>query len=190
MFEEETKMKNLKSVLAVLTALCLMLCLAVPVFATEELSVTSASVSNEAVSTEPTTTEEATAPTAEEGFEGAQPGAEEEEGDIEIPLEDLENADEPEADEHDHDHEEEAESTGHKVVRIILTVLEVIASLALIIIVLIQSGKESGLSGAIAGNSDSYMSKGNRATMDKKLASMTKWVAAAWVVLTLALSLI
>lgn len=173
-------MKNLKSVLAVLTALCLMLCLAVPVFATEELSVTSASVSNEAVSTEPT---------VEEGFEGAQPGAEVEDGDIEISLDDTTA---PVEEEHDHEQEEQTddETTGHKVIRIILTVLEVIASLALIIIVLIQSGKESGLSGAISGNSDSYMSKGNRATLDKKLASMTKWVAAVWVVLTLILSLI
>ena len=46
-----------------------------------------------------------------------------------------------------------------EVVKIILTVLEVIASVALIAVVLVQSGKEAGLSGAIAGNSESYMSK-------------------------------
>ena len=73
---------------------------------------------------------------------------------------------------------------------IVLTVIEVLLSIALIVVVLLQSGKESGLSGALSGNSDSYMSKGNRATLDKKLASMTKWVALVWVVLTLALSLI
>jgi len=74
------------------------------------------------------------------------------------------------------------------VVSIILTVLEVIASIALIAVVLLQSGKESGLSGAIAGNSNSYMSNNKNGGLDKKLASATKWVALAWIVLTLILS--
>ena len=73
---------------------------------------------------------------------------------------------------------------------IVLTVLEAIASVAMILVVLLQSGKEAGLSGAIAGNSESYMSKGKGGNLDKVLASATKWIALAWVVLTLALSLI
>lgn len=76
-----------------------------------------------------------------------------------------------------------------EVVKIILTVLEVIASLALILVVLVQSGKQAGLSGAIAGNSESYMNKTNGG-LDKTLASATKWVALAWILLTLSLSLI
>ena len=76
-----------------------------------------------------------------------------------------------------------------EVVKIILTVLEVIASLALVLVVLMQSGKEAGLSGAIAGNSESYMSKSGSG-LDKTLASATKWVALAWILLTLSLSLI
>ena len=76
------------------------------------------------------------------------------------------------------------------VLRIILIVLEVIASIALIAVVLLQSGKEAGLSGAIAGNSDSYMSKSKNAGMDKMLAKSTKWIALAWILLTLILSLI
>ena len=76
------------------------------------------------------------------------------------------------------------------VLEIILIVLEVIASLALILIVLFQSGKEAGLSGAVAGGSDTYLSKNKSASLDKKLASATKWVALAWVVVTLVLSLV
>ena len=76
------------------------------------------------------------------------------------------------------------------VLRIIVTVLEVIASLLLIVVVLMQSGKEAGLSGAIAGNSDSYMSKSKKGGLDKTLASATKWIALAWILLTLTLSLI
>ena len=77
-----------------------------------------------------------------------------------------------------------------EVVKIILTVLEVIASVALVIVVLMQSGKEAGLSGAISGNSDSYLSKSGKGGLDKLLARATKWVALAWLVLTLTLSLL
>ena len=76
-----------------------------------------------------------------------------------------------------------------EILRIVLTVLEVIASVALIAVVLVQSGKEAGLSGAIAGNSESYMSKSGNG-LDKMLAKATKWIALVWIVLTLVLSLI
>jgi preprotein translocase subunit SecG len=77
-----------------------------------------------------------------------------------------------------------------EALKIVLTVLEVIASVVLIAIVLMQSGKEAGLSGAIAGNTESYMSKSKGGNLDKVLASATKWVALAWIVLTLVLNLI
>ena len=77
-----------------------------------------------------------------------------------------------------------------EVVKIILTVLEVIASVALIAVVLLQSGKEAGLSGALAGNNDSYMNKSKMGGLDKMLAKLTKWIALAWIVLTLILCLI
>ena len=73
---------------------------------------------------------------------------------------------------------------------IVLTVLEAIASVAMILVVLMQSGKEAGLSGAIAGGSETYMSKNKKGGMDKTLASATKWIALVWVLLTLALSLV
>ena len=72
----------------------------------------------------------------------------------------------------------------------ILTVLEAIASVALIVIVLLQSGKEEGLSGALSGNANSYLGKGKGKNLDQVLASATKWVALVWVVLTLSLSLV
>ena len=77
-----------------------------------------------------------------------------------------------------------------EVVKIILTVLEVIASVALIDVVLVQTGKEAGLSGALAGNNESYMNKSKMGSLDKMLAKATKWIALAWIVLTLLLSLI
>ena len=76
------------------------------------------------------------------------------------------------------------------VLETILIVLEAICSVALIAVVLMQSGKEAGLSGALSGSSDSYMSKNKKGNLDAMLASSTKWIALAWVLLTLSLSLV
>ena len=71
----------------------------------------------------------------------------------------------------------------------VLIVLELLSSIALIVIVLLQSGKEAGL-GAIAGNTDTYMGKNKTGSLDKKLASITKWIALVWILLTLSLHLV
>ena len=76
------------------------------------------------------------------------------------------------------------------VLKTILIVLEAICSIALIGVVLLQSGKEAGLSGALSGSSDSYMSKNKKGNLDAMLASSTKWIALAWILLTLSLSLV
>ena len=71
---------------------------------------------------------------------------------------------------------------------IVLSVLVSILSIALIAVVLLQEGNEQGL-GALAGNADSYMNKTGK---DGKsiVAASTKWIAAAWLVLTLCLSFV
>ena len=74
-----------------------------------------------------------------------------------------------------------------EILKTVLIVLEVIAGLALVLVVLFQSGKEAGLSGALAGKSETYMSKNKNGNLDKMLATSTKWVALVWVLLTLAL---
>lgn len=76
------------------------------------------------------------------------------------------------------------------MLRIVLTVIQVLTALFLICVVLLQSGKNAGLSGAIAGAADSFMSKNKASTWDAKLAKSTKWVAALFIILTLVLSLI
>lgn len=76
------------------------------------------------------------------------------------------------------------------VLVMVLSILEVIASVALIVVVLLQSGKEAGLSGALSGNSDSYMNKSKRGGMDKVLATSTKWVGLVWLLLAVALGVV
>ncbi len=73
-----------------------------------------------------------------------------------------------------------------EIIKTILIVLEVLASIALIVIVLFQSGKESGME-ALSGKNESYLGKSKAGSLDKILASCTKWVALAWAVLALAL---
>jgi preprotein translocase subunit SecG len=76
------------------------------------------------------------------------------------------------------------------MVRTILTVIQVITALVIICVIMLQSGKNAGLSGAIAGAADSFLSKSKASTWDARLARSTKWIAIVFLVLTLVLSLI
>ena len=69
-----------------------------------------------------------------------------------------------------------------------VTILQLVCGLLLTLVVLAQSGKSSGLSGAIGGIADSYMSKSKAKSFDAKLAKGTKWIGAALVILTLVLN--
>ena len=73
---------------------------------------------------------------------------------------------------------------------IFVTILQLIVGVVLATMILFQSGKSRGLSGAIGGGSETYMSKGKGKNLDQVLASATKWVALAWIILTLCLSLV
>ena len=75
-------------------------------------------------------------------------------------------------------------------VTVIFAVLQLLSGLALTVIVLMQSGKSAGLSGAISGGAETFLSKGQAQTLDAKLAKATKWFALAFVVLTLVLNLV
>ena len=73
---------------------------------------------------------------------------------------------------------------------LVITILQVVSGLVVSIIILLQSGKSAGLSGAIAGGADTFFSKGKSKTLDQKLAKATKWIALVFVLLTLALHII
>ena len=72
-----------------------------------------------------------------------------------------------------------------EVLRIVLLVLQIISCVVLTAVILLQSGKENGI-GALTGGSDTYMGK-KAATLDAKLARATKWLGAAFLILTLVL---
>lgn len=73
---------------------------------------------------------------------------------------------------------------------LIFTIIQLFSGLFLMVVVLMQSGKRSGLSGVIAGGMDTFMTKAKARTWDARLARITKWVALGFVLLTLVLNLL
>ena len=71
-----------------------------------------------------------------------------------------------------------------------LTIIQLLCGLVLIAVVMLQSGKSAGLSGAIAGGVDTFLSKNKAKTWDAKLAKMTKWVAIGFMILTFIICLL
>ena len=74
--------------------------------------------------------------------------------------------------------------------QIVLSIIYFIVALGLIAVVMLQSGKSSGLSGAIAGGADTFLSKNKAKSADARLAKMTKWIAIVFMLLTLVLCLV
>ena len=70
---------------------------------------------------------------------------------------------------------------------LVITILQLLCGLAVILVVLLQSGKSAGLSGSIGGVADSFLARNKAKTMDAKLARATKWIGAVFLILTLIL---
>ena len=70
---------------------------------------------------------------------------------------------------------------------LVITILQLLCGLAVILVVLLQSGKSAGLSGGIGGVADSLLARNKAKTMDAKLARATKWIGAVFLILTLIL---
>ena len=73
--------------------------------------------------------------------------------------------------------------------QLILSIVYFVVALALIAIVMLQSGKSAGLS-SVFGGSDTFLSRNKAKTFDARLARLTKWVAIVFMVLTLVICLL
>lgn len=62
----------------------------------------------------------------------------------------------------------------------------ILSSIVIIITVMLQQSQQQGLSGAIAGGSDSFFEKNKGRTLEAKLAKITKIFAAIFFVTVLA----
>ncbi|RHF80637.1 preprotein translocase subunit SecG [Roseburia inulinivorans] len=74
------------------------------------------------------------------------------------------------------------------VLKMILTVIFIIISIALTVIILMQEGKSAGL-GAIAGAADTYWGKNKGRSMEGRLVTGTKILVVLFVVIAAVLNL-
>lgn len=72
--------------------------------------------------------------------------------------------------------------------KMILIIVHVIISLALVVVVLMQHGKQQGLSGAIAGGAETFFGKNKGKTIDAMLKKFTAVVAVLFVISSIALT--
>lgn len=73
------------------------------------------------------------------------------------------------------------------VVRIILSIILGLDCLALVVLVLMQQGKSSGLSGAIAGGAETFFGKKKAASYEGKMELLTKIMGTVFMVLAVVL---
>ena len=75
---------------------------------------------------------------------------------------------------------------GMSTLKLIATILYIVVCIALIIVVLMQEGKTSGL-GAIGGAADTYWSKNKGRTTQGMTINVTRVLAAVFIVLSVVL---
>ncbi|MDR0406244.1 MAG: preprotein translocase subunit SecG [Clostridiales bacterium] len=73
---------------------------------------------------------------------------------------------------------------------IVVTILHIVVAVALIVIVLLQSGKTFGLSGSIAGGAETFFGKNKGRTLDALLSKLTSVVAVIFLVTSILLAFI
>ncbi len=73
---------------------------------------------------------------------------------------------------------------------IILGAILLVLAIALVILVLLQQGKDKKLSGAIAGGADTFYGKNKTASKDKVLSIVTTVIAVVFVAIVVAMYLI
>ena len=76
------------------------------------------------------------------------------------------------------------------MLEIILGIILIVMAAALVVCVLLQSGKDKRLSGAIAGAAETFFSKGQSKTRDKMLSRFTTILSFVFVVLVVILYIV
>lgn len=73
---------------------------------------------------------------------------------------------------------------------IILNIIYILIALSMIVIVLLQSAKSSGMSGTIAGGAETFFGKNKGRTIDAMLSKYTTFAAIAFIVISVVLYLL
>jgi len=76
------------------------------------------------------------------------------------------------------------------VAKWIVNIIHILLAVSLIVIVLLQSGKQAGLSGSIAGGAETFFGKNKGRTIDALLGKYTAFAAIAFLATSIALFLL
>lgn len=71
--------------------------------------------------------------------------------------------------------------------QVIVTIFHIIFCISIIIIVLLQHGKQAGLSGAIAGGAETFFGKNKGRTIDAMLSKYTAVAAVLFIITSIVL---
>lgn len=75
------------------------------------------------------------------------------------------------------------------VIRTILTIVYILICVALVVIVLMQEGKQAGLSGSISGAAETYWGKNKGRSIEGALEKSTRFLAIGFIVLSVLLNM-
>ncbi len=76
-----------------------------------------------------------------------------------------------------------------EILRIVLSVIFILVSIALTVVVLLQEGKSAGLSGSISGIAETYWGKNKGRSVEGKLERGTTFLAIGFMVLAIILNI-
>ena len=71
----------------------------------------------------------------------------------------------------------------------VLTVVFMIVCLIITVVILLQEGKQAGLTGAISGAADTYWGKNKGRSMEGTLVKITKYLAISFIVIAAILNI-
>lgn len=77
-----------------------------------------------------------------------------------------------------------------EVAKWIVNIVHILLAISLIVIVLLQSGKQAGLSGSIAGGAETFFGKNKGRTIDALLSRFTAIAAIVFLITSVALFLL
>lgn len=74
--------------------------------------------------------------------------------------------------------------------KIVLMIVYAIVCVALTVIVLMQEGKQAGLSGSVSGVAETYWGRNKGRSMEGTLEKITKYLAVGFIILSLILNML
>jgi len=74
--------------------------------------------------------------------------------------------------------------------QILFGVRSILSSIGIIVVVILQQGRQAGLSGAIAGGAETFFGKNKGRSIEARLAKVTKIIATAFFLIAFVASLL